>query len=79
MRLGWIRTRETFPMNAHPINNDNEEEKASTEDGIYLSQKHRTVRAGEICPACEQGLLDYDGMLNLVCPICGWTAGGCYT
>jgi uncharacterized Zn finger protein (UPF0148 family) len=66
-------------MNAHPIRNDQEEEKASTEDGNYLSRKHRTVRVGELCPACEQGLLDYDGMLNLVCPVCGWTAGGCYT
>lgn len=34
--------------------------------------------AGEICPFCGQGRLDYDGMLNLVCPAC-WKmeTGGC--
>ncbi len=34
--------------------------------------------AGEICPFCGQGRLDYDGMLNLICPACGkMETGGC--
>ena len=34
--------------------------------------------AGEICPFCSQGRLDYDGMLNLICPACGkMETGGC--
>lgn len=37
------------------------------------------VRAGATCSACCQGTLDYDGLLNLVCPVCGWTAAGCFT
>ncbi|MBN2549308.1 MAG: hypothetical protein JXB15_09130 [Anaerolineales bacterium] len=33
-------------------------------------------RAGDLCPQCHSGRLDYDGLLNLVCPLCGYTAGG---
>ncbi|HTP08204.1 MAG TPA: hypothetical protein VMP08_08145, partial [Anaerolineae bacterium] len=31
-------------------------------------------RPGQKCPQCRQGKLDYDGLLNLVCPACGHTA-----
>jgi len=24
----------------------------------------------EICPTCKKGILEYDGKLNLVCPVC---------
>ena len=35
-------------------------------------------RAGDICPQCGQGVLDYDGMLNLACAACGFAlAGSC--
>lgn len=34
---------------------------------------------GELCPNCAQAEMDYDGMLNLVCPACGWTEAGCST
>lgn len=37
------------------------------------------VRFGRLCPACKKGIFDYDGMLNLVCPNCGYTSGGCFT
>jgi uncharacterized protein (DUF983 family) len=36
-------------------------------------------RAGFLCPKCGLGRLDYDGMLNLVCPNCGLIQGGCFT
>jgi hypothetical protein len=34
------------------------------------------VQAGDLCPACQQARLDFDGCLNLVCPVCGFFAGG---
>ncbi|MCZ7552232.1 MAG: hypothetical protein B6D39_10295 [Anaerolineae bacterium UTCFX2] len=38
------------------------------------------LRAGDRCPVCGQAVLDYDGLLNLVCPHCGFTGGGgCHT
>lgn len=40
---------------------------------------HSEPRAGDLCPRCRQARLDYDGLLNLVCPQCGFTAGGCFT
>ncbi|HNT53750.1 MAG TPA: zf-HC2 domain-containing protein [Anaerolineaceae bacterium] len=36
-------------------------------------------REGEPCPRCRQGVLTYDGQLNLKCPVCGFTEGGCFT
>lgn len=36
-------------------------------------------RAGKRCPRCKHGILDYDGLLNLVCPVCGPVQGGCFT
>jgi ribosomal protein S27AE len=36
-------------------------------------------RAGEVCPNCGRGVLDYDGLLNLSCPECGYTSPGCFT
>jgi hypothetical protein len=36
-------------------------------------------RAGDLCPQCKQGRLDYDGLLNLSCPHCGYAVGGCFT
>jgi len=28
-------------------------------------------KAGALCPVCGRGILDYNCMLNLVCPVCG--------
>ncbi|HNY99776.1 MAG TPA: zf-HC2 domain-containing protein [Anaerolineaceae bacterium] len=37
------------------------------------------IRPGEPCPQCRIGVMDYDGMLSLVCPVCGFGEGGCFT
>jgi len=37
------------------------------------------LRAGDLCPICKTERLDYDGLLNLACPQCGYALGGCFT
>lgn len=35
--------------------------------------------AGAVCPKCRQGILDYNGLLNLQCPVCGLENGYGFT
>jgi uncharacterized protein (DUF983 family) len=37
------------------------------------------MKAGDTCPRCQKGVLDFDGLLNLACPQCGYSLGGCFT
>jgi predicted amidophosphoribosyltransferase len=37
------------------------------------------LRAGDLCPACGAARLDYNGLLNLACPACGYSLGGGFT
>jgi hypothetical protein len=37
------------------------------------------ARYGDLCPRCQEERLDYDSLLNLVCPRCGSQSGGCFT
>ena len=37
------------------------------------------LRAGDLCPKCRVAQMDYDGLLNLTCPNCGYALGGCFT
>jgi uncharacterized protein (DUF983 family) len=39
------------------------------------------LRMGDPCPQCGQGKLDYNGLLELECPRCGYRylAAGSYT
>lgn len=68
-------------MPGEPAPNDNH----STAFRLQLEFKRlkakpvRVLRAGDICPACEAAELDYDGLLNLACPHCGYALGGCFT
>lgn len=39
----------------------------------------RRLRAGDLCPNCKSERLDYDGLLNLACPNCGYALNGCFT
>ena len=36
-------------------------------------------KAGDTCPQCRLAKIDYDSMLNLSCPDCGFTLAGCFT
>ncbi len=36
-------------------------------------------QAGALCPRCKQGILDYNGLLNIQCPICGLEIGHTHT
>lgn len=39
----------------------------------------RELRVGDLCPACQTGYIDYNGMLNLECKHCKFTLAGCAT
>jgi len=42
--------------------------------------KVEPLRSGSACPQCGQGRLDYNGLLQLECPRCGYVnaeGGGC--
>lgn len=44
------------------------------------STARRPFRRGEICGVCGLGVLDFNGLLDLECPVCGYTegpGGGC--
>jgi hypothetical protein len=47
--------------------------------GTLEDHEIREPRAGELCPKCARANLDYDGMLNLACPNCAYTAACCFT
>jgi rubredoxin len=45
-------------------------------DTPHLEQKrYAPLRKGEICPMCGEGKLDYNGLLQLECPSCGYVSG----
>ena len=43
------------------------------------SEKSPPIELNSICPSCEQGKMEYNGLLNLECPICHFEYGGGYT
>lgn len=49
--------------------------------GSTCSAKVKIPQAGEQCPRCGSGRLDYNGLLELVCESCGYRApdGGAFT
>jgi predicted RNA-binding Zn-ribbon protein involved in translation (DUF1610 family) len=38
-----------------------------------------SLQAGMICPRCGEAVIDYDGLLQLVCPNCGLKEAGACT
>lgn len=57
-----------------PVKGENQAERS-----VEAKQDHQRLRAGDICPKCKQEKLDYDGLLNLICPKCGIASSGCFT
>lgn len=49
------------------------------EAALQNNRPEMAPHAGDACPRCHTGRLDYDGMLNLACPVCGYAMGGCFT
>ena len=62
-----------YPDDTHPEDGE-EVTKPLMVDGVV-----QEIRCGDRCPMCHQGVMDYDGLLNLACPVCGYTLGGCFT
>jgi len=46
---------------------------------LCMIRPYQSLRPGMICPRCQAAKLDYDGLLNLVCPNCGLTETGAST
>jgi len=49
------------------------EPSSKTKDSIEparIDRKNCDLRSGSSCPKCDQGILDYNGLLNLVCLNC---------
>lgn len=44
-----------------------------------LPQRSQDLKPKDLCPHCQQGQLDYDGLLNLCCDQCGFILAGCFT
>jgi uncharacterized protein (DUF983 family) len=42
-------------------------------------QPGESLRPGMLCPRCGEGWIDYNGLLHLVCPVCGLTEAGACT
>lgn len=49
-------------------------------DQPEIPQAVAPLRKDGICPQCGEGILDYNGLLQLECPACGFVSsegGGC--
>ncbi len=47
--------------------------------GSVVSLPGLEPRAGDTCPNCKSGRLEYDGLLNLSCQQCSFALAGCPT
>jgi len=60
---------------SHSENEDSDNQKPA----FCLIIPAKSLRPGMICPRCKAAKIEYDGMLNLVCPNCGLTEAGAST
>lgn len=54
-------------------------QKINLELDVFYTQEPQPALTGGLCPKCKQGILDYDGLLVLRCPVCDFAEGGCFT
>jgi len=50
--------------------------KHAKAQSISRSRVCHVPRPGQKCPNCGRGILDYDGLLQLSCPVCRHVAAG---
>ena len=62
-----------------PKMNETRLQSTTLELDFVKPDENQPARPGGLCPRCQQGILDYDGMLVLRCPVCGFAEGGCFT
>jgi len=72
----------SFQWTLHPIIVPEEQEKhLSSLELLLMGLNHPPVtgepplRLGSACPNCGAGELDYNGLLQLECPRCGFVSG----
>ena len=51
----------------------------TNETPVCTLKPAQRLRAGMVCPRCHQARIEYNGLLNLVCPKCGLTEVGAST
>jgi len=61
------------------IPKDEIEERDNHEGAYCIIIPTESLRPGMICARCKAAKIEYDGMLNLVCPNCGLTEAGACT
>jgi len=52
---------------------------AQQKGSVCLIGPQKSLRPEMVCPRCKEGKIEYNGMLNLVCPNCGLTEAGAST
>jgi hypothetical protein len=74
-------------MSTNPKNNPHSDRETNpgtanlpdSEAQVCRLEPEQRLQPGMRCPRCKEGLIDYNGMLNLVCPHCGLTEAGACT
>jgi NADH pyrophosphatase NudC (nudix superfamily) len=58
---------------------ENQEEASCVQNNDQGRNIGFEIKAGRICPKCQQEKLDYNGLLQIICPNCGVIDAGCFT
>ncbi len=53
--------------------------KKQEENEADKSRNHCRIAAGQPCPQCGRGQLEYNGLLNLTCSLCGYELTASFT
>ena len=66
-------------MNENTKYNGSNQPDANAENTSSFNEPVESLRPDMICPRCHAAKINYDEMLNLICPKCGLTETGTYT
>lgn len=70
---GW-HLNSVSEMDQTPLQNN-----GTCRNSLEIQAPLEEPHPGDLCPKCGIGVLDYDGMLNLVCDRCGFVITGSFT